>query len=320
MLKYLCLAVLFFLNLGCTLPGPFNDFKAYYTQRLTPLAWSEDSKSLVLMHSTYNKDYQFNLTYLKLDIISKDYKFLYESDKDDFFYLIAVDSVKESLFLYNKGNVYQRKDKLDTSLNLKIDSPKAEFVQDHLLIYKESQTHRDEPGLPFKSLFAYSISDQQLNLLNQQPLLVENIQETKPYKGNVYFASQPIARIPVKGVKVKHALGKLDLEKMLISQAQNLPEYEGHLRFRDWLSQDELLFSQIDDKGTYLNTVSYRLSTQSYEVREDFRQKGLLSPNKDKVAFVEGDFLIISQPDGSHAEKILFIPRDLPKGDPEYLE
>ena len=153
-----------------------------------------------------------------------------------------------------------------------------------------------------------------------------DLEKVKPLEylsalGNrVYLSSYPPGQVAFrKQISEQHVLGEINLEEAILSDLDHLPAYDGHLRFRDWLSEDEILFSQVRENGSYLQSVSYQISTQAYRVREDFRQQGLLSPDKSKVAFVEGDFLMISNADGSQARKILYIPRDLPKGDPEIL-
>lgn len=333
MLKYLCLAVLFFLNLGCTLPGPFDDVKAYYTQSLTPLTWSENGESLYLSYlNRTGKNLDFNFFYLKVDLSSHKVDYLYKQEKEipgilgqglvEGSFLFSANS-STSLFQMKQGKV----EKLLKESQLNIRGAPYTFIREGFLIASFSvpdQNEKDAEVLNPK-WGRYALDNDSILFFRFSPGFVTPLRYLNPFGKKVYLSSFRPGDGAYREIKEQHAWGDIDVTNAEISQVKIIPEYEGYyLRFWDWLSEDEILFerqSQTDRlRNEKLSAVSYRLSTQSYEVREDFRQKGLLSPTKDKVAFVKGDFLMISQPDGSHAEKILFIPRDLPKGDPEYLE
>jgi hypothetical protein len=333
MLKYLCLAVLFFLNLGCTLPGPFNDVKAYYTQRLTPVSWSEDEDSLSLIYTNRSgANLEPTLFCLSVDIKSRKVTYLYGEKNVYGWRFLGVDPKRNRFtFLSNTNNESklmwigsEAEPEIVNLQNVDLQRPYYAFLKDDSIISPLSIPNNNEASSTPR-WGRLSISNGSASVFEIQPALVTPLIYLNTFKDSVYLSSYAPGSVTQRGLPEQHAWGELDLANAEVSQVKSISEYEGYyLRFWDWLSEDEILFerqSQTDRlRNDKLSAISYRLSTQSYEVREDFRQKGLLSPTKDKVAFVEGDFLMISQPDGSHAEKILFIPRDLPKGDPEYLE
>ncbi len=132
-----------------------------------------------------------------------------------------------------------------------------------------------------------------------------------PFQNKIYLSNVfPLGA--QKNTVAEHAWGIFDVETAVISERQIFPQYDGFLSFWDWISEDEILFSQTDEEGKYLNAVSYFLSSQTYEVREGFSQKGLLSNDKKQVAYVHSGSLMVSHIDGSVHKKILSIPLALP--------
>ena len=321
--------VLALLIFGGCVPDPYGAiFVPHYTQHLRPTAWSDDGETLYLLYANRSgENLDSTLFYLTVDVNSRETTFLHNERNASGVFYLGKDAESRQLMFYSADE--RTPELIALSPEKSANNPSRIALQDDNFRAIPRMFLMD--GYILGPLASMSSSDDffrwgRHRLLDHSNVVFEmDLEKVKPLAylsaldNRVYLSSYYPGQVTSKALGEQHAVGKIELEQAVISDLENLPPYDGYLRFRDWLSEDEILFSQVRENGTYLQSVSYQISTQAYRVREDFHQQGLLSPDKSKVAFVEGDFLMISNADGSQARKILYIPRDLPKGDPEIL-
>ena len=330
---FLILALLFFA--GC-IPDPYGALiRPYYTQQLEPKAWSDNGESLYLSYINRSGEaLDFNFFFLEVDLETGHVDYLHKLE-GIVPRILGSGFVANSMLFYTNANkdgfhlqeLYQMDanavQPLFSDSSITFYGAHSAYVKGNFLI--SSFSSRDNNNAVEEPQWGiYDTLEGTASLFRVSPEVVTPLNYLNPlgakcYLSNVLPGARPLDSA-YKDLQVTHALAIMDIDNVVISGVQKMPVYDGHLRFRDWLSEDEILFSQVRENGSYLQSVSYQISTQAYRVREDFRQQGLLSPDKSKVAFIDGDFLMISNADGSQARKILYIPRDLPKGDPEILE
>lgn len=313
---------------GC-IPDPYGAiFVPYYTQNLRPIEWSDDGETLYLLYGNRSgESLDPTLFYLKVDVNLRESTFLYNEKNGPGVFYLGKDDQSRQLIFYSADE--RSPELIVLSSEKSANNPDRVALQDDdfhavpRMFLMDGYILGPLASMPLSDGFfqwgRYRLSDHSNAVFEMDLEKVKPLTYLSTLGDRAYLSSYYPGQVASKELNEQHAVGKIELEQAVISNLENLPPYDGHLRFWGWLSDDEILFSQVRENGTHLQSVSYQLSAQTYRVRDDFRQRGLLSPDKSKVAFVEGDFLIISNADGSQSRKILYIPQDLPKGDPEIL-
>lgn len=289
------------------------------TQSLKPELWSKDGKTLYLTYiveawANPKAKYRF----IKVDLDSGNFDVLYDKSELPYPRFISGNHEEDQFLFYVSGGlgVHQWKSgELRTlAANLSFSSAHQAYRIDDYVMAPMSVPRLNPDGNTFfydLGWACYSLKTQSAISLRQDSGSMDYFWYVNPFQNKIYL-SNVFPSGTQKNTVAEHAWGVFDVETAVISDRQTLPQYDGFLSFWDWISEDEILFSQIDEEGKHLNAVSYYLSGQTYEVREGFRQKGLLSNDKTQVAYVRNGSLMVSHTNGSVHKKILSIPLALP--------
>ncbi len=298
------------------------DEEPLYVQNFKEYFWSHDDSFIYALYSNYRKDKNGSAYIVKVDVNNSKYEYFHESEgyapeildldtRNDS--VIAVYGDKPGLFSIQKEQVIQLIDTQKSSIN-----GYAQYDNDFKYIFAH-RTIGEYPNI--KSEWGrYKLEDESFLEFNIPNLILDIKFVNVNKNNNIYLSNYMQFESIVSEKKEQHVIGKLDPETAKITDLEMLPAYsEGSLRFRAWLTEDEVLFSLMDENLRHIKSVSYQLSKRIYKAQPDFQQVGILSTDKLWVAYESNKKFIVSKPNGAQSRLILDIKRDLPKGDPQYI-
>lgn len=318
--------LLFFL-VSCEQPIQLD---RYYEQNLSPMYWSADQQFIYAMYGNRKRDDGTRGYFIYKIDLEGNYTLLFEGE-GEFPNMLDFDSENEIFYCSlrytpnqpNQGNlsgepaIYQLKDQQLTKFIPGHGAPYYGYLDPkkrYLTTYQWDLLQEDQQGIPRGGWGRYILSEKDFQAFKSDDELVSQARYMKPFYKKIYLStSSPSTSVtPLK--QAVYAWGDLDLKTAEINNVKEFPEYtQGILSFWDWLSEDEILFSVIDEGRRYLGAVTFNLSTETYTKRPEFKRRGLLSPDRKWLTYVSNNKLIVSKPDGSEAKHILDV-RNFPKG------
>lgn len=307
---------------GCG-TGPLPP-KAVYTQNLGQLFWAENEQSLYAVYLNHEEDNYPNgfRSFLYHIPLKGKPELLYSFDPNFAIPLILDFSAKHKTFFISYYNSYQGIFTLKEGIHTKvtdIDVARQAYLLEDFLVGNAYLKSSNGTYQSKASWGRYKLADLSFMSFAFSPLHFTP-EYVHPYQQHVYLANHMPNQNSSEVGQEQHALGKLQLESAKISDIVMIPNYSnGALRFWSWLTEQEVLFSRIDEEANHVESISYHLGSKKYSVRVDFKKKGVLSPQLNYVAYLENNQLMVSKPDGSAPQKILDIESALPKGDPKWL-
>lgn len=323
---WLCLTVMLFL-ISC---GPQENVTRYYEQNLSLMYWSADQQFIYAVYSNLKRDDGTRGYFIYKIDLEGNYTLLFEGE-GEFPSVLGFDAENEIFycsFRYtpnqpNQGNpsgkpaIYQLKDQQLTEFIPGHGAPDYGYLDQkklYLTTYQWDLLQEDQQGRLRGGWGRYVLSDKHFKAFQSKSELVLQAGYTEPFYSKIFISSLSPGIHASYLKQAVYAWGDLDLEAAEISNVKELPEYtQGILSFWEWLSEDEILFSVIDEGRRYLGAVSFNLSTETYTERSEFKRRGLLSPDRKWLTYVSNNKLIVSKPDGSQAKHILDV-RNFPKG------
>jgi hypothetical protein len=307
--------------------------KRQYLQNLSIQFWSSDEKFLYGIYSHNVNEYIPNTEIkrdvkkylLKININSGRYEVLYEEKGEEAIHsVLDFNEENESFIVKLSGNDDLTIISKGIASGILISKQKnyyigksAKYSSDYKYIY--SQNYIDASTGDAHEWGRYKLDDKSFLPFKSSAVDFSKIDQLNVYQDKYLYGFRFLNNSD-PGDAGQHILGVIDLATATVLDFKIMsPHTDGLLKFRTWLSENELLFSVLDKNEKHIKSVSYNLIQNIYISRPNFQREGLLSPTKQWVVYQADGKLMISGSDGSSAREVLDIQDDLPKGTASYL-